>query len=688
MKSRNWMVAAWACLSLGGVCAGEDARLETLFPQRVEVYLEPPAEGGLVRLELPIEIVALCRADLSDLRLIDAQGRVVGFASDLGPPPGFRETIVTRHRLRVVDASRSRIDLPGSDDLLLESYLLELPRGLQSGDTAGPWDLVVDAGAGDHLRQVSVEAVDAAADLRAEGDALLRGSIFRMSGSGAWNDRLSLPGWPGQRLRVRLSGQGTRFLEPRISLESSWPLRSREPDWIELEVASARQSGSTTILELVRPPGVRPDRLEFGAREPAFHRRVTVVDVQPGKSDRQLGRGVIYQLPGSLDHPPLSRHELRVQPARGERLRVTIENGDSAPLREITIRAGQRRPYLIFPHQGEAPHGKPIATLFFGGGRVEAPRFDVAALLARLPVTVVADRFPPARLGTPSDNPAFSIEPILTYAHRPGASLDSTAFRWCRALSASPSPDGLNRLDLRAEDLALLQDDLRDLRIVDGQSRQWAFLIDRSARTERVAGSAERVASEDGVSCYRLRFPFQGLPLRTLLLDADAAFFDRHYELLRREERFGEPDRLQTLSQGRLARRNGQGVVRLALPATRASGLELRIHDGDDAPLVFHTVEALVPGAEIFFPAPAGEYRLLLGGDEVAPPRYELERIREVVLAVDAAPVAVRGLEQNRSYREGVGAGGRRFAFWAAILIAVAVLTYLTLRLARSPGDR
>ena len=687
MIARSWIAATLTCVAFVSAPRAEEPRLETLFPNRAEIQLDDPAESGLLRLELPIEVVAACRSDLSDLRILGSDGRVIGFATDLGPPAGFRETIVARHALSIVDASRSRVDLPGAEDLLTEAYVLQLPEGLSSGRDARAWDLVLEVSAGPHLRQVTVEALAAGADVRATGRALRHGSIFRLAGNAASNARLSLPALPGPRLRVRLTGQGTRFLEPRFRLETSWPLRSREPDWITLRLDSTQQQDGNTVLEAPRPSGLIPEWIEIESRDRTFHRRVTITDLRPGQPDRNLGGGAIYELPGAADHPALVEHKLRIGRARGERLRITIENGDSAPLREIVVRAGQRRPYLLFPHDGTPRTSATIATLFFGGGRVDPPRFDVAALLDRLPADVVGDRFPAAHLAPTEENPAFSITPILAYAQRPGAELDEAGFRFLRNLSAQPSPDGLNRLDLSAEDLAVLQDDLRDLRIVDAGSRQWAFLIDRSTRTEQVNGTAERIESKDGRSRYSLQFPFDGLPLDGLTLVADAPFFDRQYQIVRREERFGEPDQVRTLSKGRLARRAGQESVHLSLPAMRGSDLELIVTDGDDAPLIFTEVSVAVPVAELFFPAPAGEYRLLLGGEDVTQPRYELERIRDLVLAVAAAPTQAGALVDNSAFRAHLGSGGKRLLFWLAIVLTVGVLTILTLRLARKPQD-
>jgi hypothetical protein len=202
-----------------------------------------------------------------------------------------------------------------------------------------------------------------------------------------------------------------------------------------------------------------------------------------------------------------------------------------------------------------------------------------------------------------------------------------------------------------------------------------------------VVGSAEWIESKDGTSHYALSFPYDNLPLSNLILETEAPFFDRHYELLQRDERFAEPDRLLTLSQGRLWRRAGKASVSLSFPVARASKLELLVQDGDDAPLVFTEVTAAVPVAELFFPAPAGGYRLLLGSADVPEPQYELERIRELVLAVASAPSRAGALTENPDFRMHAGSGGRRLFFWLAILLAVIVLAFLTLRLARAPQE-
>ena len=85
--------------------------------------------------------------------------------------------------------------------------------------------------------------------------------------------------------------------------------------------------------------------------------------------------------------------------------------------------------------------------------------------------------------------------------------------------------------------------------------------------------------------------------------------------------------------------------------------------------------------------APEGEYALLLGAPDETAPRYELERVRDVVLAVDAAGVETAALQDNPDFSLGARLHGRgtaqRVLLWVVLIGAVVLLGALTLRLAR-----
>ena len=109
--------------------------------------------------------------------------------------------------------------------------------------------------------------------------------------------------------------------------------------------------------------------------------------------------------------------------------------------------------------------------------------------------------------------------------------------------------------------------------------------------------------------------------------------------------------------------------------------LLLRVAEDAPAP------EGRVRVPRLYLTAPEGEYDLLLGAPDETRPQYELERVRDVVLAVQAAVADTGELRENPDYSFGARLSGRgtgqRALLWAALIIAVAILAILTLRLAR-----
>src|SRR5262249_51909363 len=142
------------------------------------------------------------------------------------------------------------------------------------------------------------------------------------------------------------------------------------------------------------------------------------------------------------------------------------------------------------------------------------------------------------------------------------------------------------------------------------------------------------------------------------------------------------------LAQGRLVRPpKGPRAVRIDLPPARVDRMRLVVQDGDDAPIPFRAAQARVVLPSADATAPAGGYRLVLRAPDLPAPRYELERVRDVVLAVRATPIAAGPLRDNE--RRGLaarlkgGRAGQQALLWGTLLLAVAVLSFLTLRLAR-----
>lgn len=697
MRRRRTGVVAGLSLAAAAVLAGAapapppakaPTALASLFARRAPLHA--PA-GHLVRLPLPPAVLAACRRDLSDLRILDAGGAEVPYLLHRGADGGGHLGVEVTVRPRILGAARHTETREDAPALRRETYELSPPPAAPAGER---WELVLASGRKRFVRRVA---------LAVAGEPVAESSVFRLPGPGRERLRVTLPrlsvDHSGDRLTVILEGEDDEFLEPAFRYERVRAIAEAEGARVPLPVLGRHGGGGRTTLELERPGSLVPDRLVLATDTPAFDRRVEVWDEGPGAAREPLARGSVYRLPG---RPAVEGLELPLRPARGDRLRVVIEDGDSPPLAGLEARAAVLRPALLFALPGPAAAApgagadEAAATLYFGGGRAFRPRYDLEGLRPVPDRPVAGDAaeilerladpagLPEARLGEIEDNPAYDPTPALAFAMHPGGRFEPALYGWRRHLTARPSQEGLVRLRLGLDDLARARPDLADLRISDGGGHQWPYLLEDGIARERRALEVGPPATRDGRSRYELTPGSAPATLDELTLEIDAPFFDRAYALEAREG-----DRRRTLARGRLARRAGDPrPVVVAFPPARIDGLTLTVDDGGDAPLAIASATGRFPVPELFFAAPAGDYDLLLGYAEAEAPRYELSRVRDVVLAAAAGRAETGPLEPNPAFRRTrrwlTGRGLQGVLLWAALAGAVLVLAVLTLRLARS----
>ncbi len=682
-------IAAPAAAGDARTAAAEPAELRRLFPQEAELLA---ASLGLSRLVLPPEILAACRPDLSDLRLFDAQEKEIAFLVDAGTaaPAGAAGhdglEVTQRYAPQLREAARTETRRTSGPPLRRETFEFAMP---DTASQTGAWVLVVEPRAAEFVARVNVEGLGKGAGAAAL--VLVKdGSLFRLPGTpGAEKLRLPLPPFGGPRLRVILETEHPFWLQPALRLESARVLERGGRIAVPLRILSVRAGDRRTLVDLARPPGIVPDLLRVETATGTFDRKIEAWDEGPAGADAALGSGRIYRVAALV---PVGEDELPLRPARGDRLRIEIDDGDSPPLENVAFSAVIRQPSLIFTVAAAG------GLLRFGGGRAHPPRYDLVSLLPPPAALVTGKRAQaaallydpatvrPVSLGPIHPNPAYDGAPALAFAMHPGAALDRRVFSHLRPITVPASPEGLSRLRIEPADLAVLGDDLSDLRVADDASRQWPYLLAREAATDLVPLAVEAPERRDNTSRYVLRPPVSPLRFDRLLLDTDAPYFDRAFTLSAKIAD-GHGDEM-VLLRGRLARPAGDPrPVSVDLAPVRAESLTLAVEDGDDAPLVFRSVQARVLLPEVYLTAPAGRYALLLGAPDQDPPRYELERVRDVVLAVQAAPIDAGPLEANRDYSVSArlkGSGLRQTALlWAALITAVVVLALLTLRLAR-----
>ncbi|HYD48836.1 MAG TPA: hypothetical protein VEB21_10835 [Terriglobales bacterium] len=660
--------------------AAAESSLPRIFPQQAEVYA---TGAGMTRLELPPPVLSACEPDLSDLRLFDLSGKELPFVLDSG---GNSAASPPRHEsiaLTVESLDRREAPAFGQASGRREEYLLAIPEKLDQDAT---WQLRIESDRRDFVREIAVFGLRAggAADPLVDNQA-----IFALAARGQRRTSVALPGLAHRQLEVVIEGEEPSFLEPKFWLEREVHAPAPPALRTELSITDQRTVGGTTELMLARPGAIVPDALVFATSTHWFDRLVTVWEQRPGRPERRLGGGRLRRVPGGGE----VELTIGVAPAEGGQLRVEIENGDSPELDNLVIAAALRRPSLLFVPAALDAEGR-AGLLRFGGGQARRPAYDVARLLG--PITAptapagstatdtagIAN----ATLGPIEPNPDCDHAPALAFGMHAGAVVDTRLYSHHRRIAAKASPQGLTRVPLEPYDIAVARPDLADLRIVDGEQRQWPFLV--------IAGAMEvvplqvQVELEGRESRYLLVPPSSPFVFSTLTLASPAALVDRPYRLLAVNQR--QDDRV--LARGRLLRRPDRDEeLRISLEATRCDALALEIDNGEQAPLALRGASLVAEFPHLYLVAPAGEYTLLVGYPDASPPSYEIEQARAAVLAVRSGEAERQPLRKNSDYSQSArlvhGKAPRQMmhqvVIWTALVLAVAVLGGITLKMVR-----
>lgn len=658
----SFALATPALAQSDGASPHDPARL---FPHEAPITAEGEVDA-LHRLPLPGEVLERARPDLSDVRIHDASGQEVPFLVDSGVRTWPRDA-----------SSPSFVGVPIAVDRRIEDGESLAPTWREILRVATPgsapagarWTLRLESSAYRFVRQVVVRRVDA-------GDAVevARGSIYRFDEPLRERLTIALPPLPDAAvLEVELVGEGG-YIEPELRFRAS-----REPvDAPTLtlplaELARERRDGSTWI-ELSRPVGVAPDRIRVRTSTAHFHREVRVFDVIQGEAPRELGRGQLFRV---RELQGAEVVELDVSAARGESLRLEVVDGDSPALAELTVEALVRQPVLLFAR----PHS--TATLRFGGGRAHAPRYDIGFFRGTLLGEEMTSA-PLARLGAVRPNPRYDSAPALGFAMRPGRPGELARFTHVAPVEVRDAPEGLSALRLPPAVLSLARFDLADLRIVDGDGKQWPFLMADNEERELAAAEVGAPKLEERRSEYVITPPVDRARLDRAVLHTDEPFLARAFVL----RGIDDDGRRAELTRGVLRRAPDEtGALEVAFPTTRASRLELEVEDGSDAPIAFTKIELGIASPTLYLAAPVGEYHLLVGDPEASAPEYEIARARSLVLAVRATPGTVGDPQRNAAHVKPPwyeAAERTTWLVWALLLLSVIVLGVLTLRLARS----
>jgi hypothetical protein len=641
-----------------------------VFTHEAEITSSHPA-GSMVRLPLPSEVIVRVRPDLSDLRIHDREGAEVPFLIDSGARPWPNDATLPSYSVT-----------PTAIDQRVEHAESLLAHWTEVITIAAPgpaprdarWTIELDSSRTSFVRSYAVRTV-ANDGTRTE---LASGSVFRLQEPRRERLTIDLPGLvDGRMIELTLSGE-SGYIEPTLRLTATRdPIEAPSLELPFERVSQTRDEGVTTIT-IERPAGLVPDRIRVRTSTSSFHRTVRVVDLGP-EGEREIARTLIFR---AREIPGAAQIELDIAPARGERLRIEITDGDSPTLRELAFDAIVRQPTILF----DAPEGD--AMLRFGGGRARLPRYDLSRFLGTiLGEAIFASELGTATLGPVRENERFDDGPALSFAMRPGRAIAVDRYTHSAPLTIASAREGLSRVRLSAALLSAANADLSDVRIVDGEGRQWPYLRSPAEESAVIRARIARPSEEEGRSVYRITMPVRRARLDRVLLHTDAPYVSRPYVL----RGIDDGDRRIEISSGTLDRDPGDTrPIELSVFGPRVRSIELSVDDGSDAPIEFERAEVSLPSSTLFVAAPDGDYRVLAGDPSAGAPEYEITRASTLVLAVRAADARVGRTVKNPSHVAPPWyetADLQTWVLWTVLLLAVLLLGGLTLRLARAKED-
>lgn len=615
--------------------------------------------GTLVRLPLPPDVLARSAADLSDVRVLDPEGRDLPYGVDreehvVEAPPTLR-----RAPLTVLWASQTRTR-SGAATIQREVYRVTLPSAA--------------AGEGVSLElETALPAFTATAHVTGVGIDV-QATVFRVPEMGIERLDVLLPTGADGPVELTLESEAGP-LSPQLFARVRTVPRTIERLERGLEIVEARVEGPTQVIELARPAGVVPVELVVRTSSINFAAPVRVAVRSADAGEREIGSATLHRL--SIAGQVVDALRVPVDgDAPGDRLVLRFDRGDSPPLEGVEVVAVLRSVALLFSNEAGA-------VLHFGGARLRRPDYDLSWIGDHLH----DPELPRASLGEVEESPTYRHEPLLGFAMRAGADVDRATFRHRAAVTIPAAPEGLTRVVLSPELAMAAASDLSDVRVVSADGRQWPYVVAEEEREVTLEVPVDRAAHPEraGWSRYTLRSPFRPIAPYRVVIDPEERFFSRAVEV-RGTDGEGEVRELAPA----YGEREGSGAepITVWLGERRVETLVVDVEDGSEAPLTFATVALTLRVRDLLVTAPPGEYEVLCGDALATAPTYDLLRVRPRFLANVALAEATAGaLAPNPRYHEPTfleRGGWQTVTLWVVLGLSVLVLLGLTLRIARS----
>ena len=430
----------------------------------------------------------------------------------------------------------------------------------------------------------------------------------------------------------------------------------------------------------IRLPGshlpVRALRLQVSGGHVLREAVVTEGRLEGGEvKPREIGRATLRR----AERGGAAAEEMNVEIQRpsGPDLELEVDDGSNPPLPLTAVFAElSPLPWIYF----ESADNQPLIARY-GNSALDSPRYDVEAMRRYL------GEVSPRRAEWSGQQEASStvLKPARQQLALHGAVIDPGDFRYAREI---PSEEpGLTSLLVDGSVLAHSREDLGDIRIVDDQSRQIPYLLERRREPLRIDLTYPKRRPESArISTYEIILPFESLPHEArLVLETDSRVFERRVQIVQ-PGKSGTRDEERILAETTWRHVDPETAppsLDLPIRVQSVPTLEVRIDEGDNAPISLRPAALLLPAYRVRFFYPEGaRLKLIYGNEAIQPPKYDLALLSARLFGAPAQETNARP-EESRPVRRDTGS---RAFFWSVLVVAAAVLVTLLARLLRAPA--
>ncbi len=630
--------------------------------ERAVFEVKAPGSFGI---ELSPAVIDAAQPNLSDIRLLDSQGRETPYGFLNPPRPAGSRMVAAVNDVRLVDGATVITITTGTTDPLSS--------------------VAIETAPGDFLKPAKIETSKGGDDWQ-----VIATGVPLFHKNGATQLMFPLRRMTAAFVRVTLDDTGTPPLAITgvslgIASATVVPLRTLPQSVV---IAQREEFSGETVLTLdLGASHLTLTALEFTSDEPVFSRAVTLAERQMQNEtvvERVIARGTLARAPDAVAGAPAVL-TLNVYSAPRE-LILHVDNGDSPPLALSAIQARRLPREIIF----NAP--QPGAwTLLVGNPTAVPPRYDLAGFANATPATT-----PVVAVEAPAANPVYQAPPeALADVPLAGATLDTLAWKFRRPVVLAGG--GVQQLELDLGIVARARSDFADIRLVS-DGKQIPFLLESTSLSREfdIVIASDDDPKRPRTSRWKLTLPQAGLPLRRVVVGSLTPLFQRHVRLMEELTDDRGQNSTRVLADMMWTRQPGQTTIgqatgNLVIPLdVRTTGAVLTLEaDNDDNPsIVLSSARGALGVTRLFFkPAPGtGAPEIIYGNPQAVAPRYDLALVAPQMLRAPKG-VAKLGAETPTAAALDLFSGrSSTMFFWGVLALVVVLLLVVVARLLPKPA--